>query len=242
MAGTRTSPIDSGNLARSFPAIRPAGRPRQIAEGIHGCLLPQADFLVDLHSGGITLDYLPCAFGRLPADAALARTLARSHAGFRRALYAVVMRQPEARGTLVSAALEHGSRGDGDGTGRRRRGDTGHDVRLPSGDCWPPRSSGDAVERQGQSASRTRLMAIEPDSSCALPAGCLFEPAFSLGDAVQAGDLAGLLWDLERQDQSPEELRFGPAGMVLCRRVPAMAEAGDVLRPSGKGRRRSDFF
>lgn len=50
--GTRTSPEDGLNMARVFPGDR-RGRPTErIAWQLHHRLLAQADFLLDLHSGG----------------------------------------------------------------------------------------------------------------------------------------------------------------------------------------------
>lgn len=56
-AGCRTSPIDAGNLNRSFPG-KMRGTPTQmIAHYIEEILMPMADFAVDLHSGGTSLYY-----------------------------------------------------------------------------------------------------------------------------------------------------------------------------------------
>src|SRR5690606_6645283 len=60
-AGTRTSPIDKGNLNRAFPG-RPDGTvTEKIADYIQRHLLPLADYVLDIHSGGKTLDFLPFA-------------------------------------------------------------------------------------------------------------------------------------------------------------------------------------
>ena len=61
-AGTRTSPIDRGNMNRSFPG-RPDGTvTEKIADYFQRVLLPMADVVLDFHSGGRTLDFLPfCA-------------------------------------------------------------------------------------------------------------------------------------------------------------------------------------
>ncbi len=60
-AGRRTSPIDQGNLNRSFPG-RPDGTVTQkIADYVQRYLLPMADLVLDIHSGGRTLDFLPFA-------------------------------------------------------------------------------------------------------------------------------------------------------------------------------------
>ena len=51
-AGHRTSPIDDGNLNRSFPGD-PAGTVTQvIAHYIESVLMKMADYAIDLHSGG----------------------------------------------------------------------------------------------------------------------------------------------------------------------------------------------
>ncbi|MGF6837484.1 putative deacylase [Paraburkholderia youngii] len=56
-AGLRTSPLDDGNLNRTFPGD-PQGSPTQvIAHYIEHVLLARADYLIDLHSGGSSLLY-----------------------------------------------------------------------------------------------------------------------------------------------------------------------------------------
>lgn len=56
-AGKRTSPIDEGNLNRSFPG-KPNGNPTEIiAHYIEHSLLPLCDYVIDLHSGGTSLIY-----------------------------------------------------------------------------------------------------------------------------------------------------------------------------------------
>ena len=80
-AGTRTSPIDRGNLNRSFPG-RPDGTvTEKIADYVQRHLLPRADFVLDIHSGGKTLDFLPFAAIHVLEDKAQqARCAAAMHA------------------------------------------------------------------------------------------------------------------------------------------------------------------
>lgn len=81
-AGCRVSPIDSGNLNRSFPGDA-AGTPTQmIAHYLEEVLIPLADLLVDLHSGGSSLFY-PATLLRGPgATPAEADTLTKLHEAF----------------------------------------------------------------------------------------------------------------------------------------------------------------
>ncbi len=60
-AGTRTSPLDGGNLNRSFPG-RPDGTvTEKIADYMARYMLPMADLVVDMHDGGKTLEFVPMA-------------------------------------------------------------------------------------------------------------------------------------------------------------------------------------
>src|SRR6188768_61048 len=66
-AGTRTSPIDKGNMNRSFPGRPDSTVTPKIADYFQRTLLPLADIVLDFHSGGKTLDFLPfCAAHILP--------------------------------------------------------------------------------------------------------------------------------------------------------------------------------
>ena len=59
MAGKRTSPMDKGNLNRSFPGDPNGSVTPQIADYFTRVLVPMSDVVLDLHSGGRTLDILP---------------------------------------------------------------------------------------------------------------------------------------------------------------------------------------
>ncbi|HYZ61856.1 MAG TPA: succinylglutamate desuccinylase/aspartoacylase family protein, partial [Acetobacteraceae bacterium] len=81
-AGTRTSPIDKGNLNRTFPG-RPDGTvTEKIADYFTRELLPLADFVLDFHSGGRTLDFLPYAAAHVLPDAAQERRCFAAVAAF----------------------------------------------------------------------------------------------------------------------------------------------------------------
>ena len=61
LAGRRTSPIDEGNLNRLFPGDPDGMVTEQIAYHIEHELVPMADLVCDLHSGGSSLMYVPSA-------------------------------------------------------------------------------------------------------------------------------------------------------------------------------------
>jgi predicted deacylase len=227
-AARRTSPIDGVNLARCFPGKADGTPTEQLAEGLVRLLLPLADALLDFHSGGSTLDYLPCAFGRLPADRALARRTLDMLVAFG-APDTIVMTRPEASATLVSAALERGvvamaTELAGGG------GVTPATVTMAGRGLVNVLAHLGMLERPAAAAAgTTRLLGVEPTHFLRAPGQGMFEPAFALGDVVHKGQAAGWLWNAERPERAPEELSSPAAGIVVCRRVPTNCAKADVL-------------
>ena len=60
-AGTRINPEDGRNLARTFPGNPQGGPSEQLAAAIFGELAAPADYVIDLHSGGVEYVFLPVA-------------------------------------------------------------------------------------------------------------------------------------------------------------------------------------
>lgn len=226
-AATRTSPIDRVNLARCFPGRADGTLTEQLAEGMSRLLLPLADCVLDFHSGGKSMEYMPCAFGRLPDESALKAKVLDLMLAFD-APATVMMLRPEASATFVSAALEVGipamatELGGGGGV-------TSETVAIARNGLRNLLVHLGLMERTGKQRSQTRLLGVAPDHFVRAPGRGLFEPAVGLGDRVRAGDVAGWLWNAERPEHEPECLLVPADGLVICRRVPANCSRGDVL-------------
>ncbi|MEM1076678.1 MAG: succinylglutamate desuccinylase/aspartoacylase family protein, partial [Pseudomonadota bacterium] len=107
VAGTRVSPIDAGNLNRSFPG-RPDGTPTEkIADYFQRVLLPRADLVLDFHSGGKTLDFLPFAASHVLGDKEHERRCRNARDAFN-APYSIEMREIDALGMYDDAAERMG--------------------------------------------------------------------------------------------------------------------------------------
>ncbi|MGH6962061.1 MAG: N(2)-acetyl-L-2,4-diaminobutanoate deacetylase DoeB, partial [Dongiaceae bacterium] len=107
-AGTRTSPIDKGNLNRVFPG-RPDGTvTEKIADYFQRHLLPLADVVLDIHSGGRTLQFLPFAAAHvLPDKAQQARCVAAMQAF--NAPYGMMLLEIDSVGMYDTAAEAQGT-------------------------------------------------------------------------------------------------------------------------------------
>ena len=105
-AGTRNSPVDDLNLARVFPGD-PAGTiTERIADWLTQKLFTQADFYIDLHSGGIAA-MIPTLVGYIHDDGELGqRSLAAAQAFGAPVLWGHPLPLPPGR--TISAAVELG--------------------------------------------------------------------------------------------------------------------------------------
>ncbi|MBN9517570.1 succinylglutamate desuccinylase/aspartoacylase family protein, partial [bacterium] len=80
-AATRLSPLDGKNFNRCFPG-NPMGTPSEVvAHYLTTVLFPLADAVIDIHTGGRSMDFVPCAHMHLvPAGPQRAAMLAGTEA------------------------------------------------------------------------------------------------------------------------------------------------------------------
>ena len=228
LAGRRDSPLDGGNLNRLFPGDPNGGPTSMLAHFVDTELLPRVAWALDFHSGGSSMEYLPCAMVRGCDDTELAARLEAAMRAMRLELALVVQATQDAR-TLPAAGLARGVvhvaceiGGGGSLTPasvaaaeRALRGFLDHAGVL--GDDAPP-------------ASPPRLMHVAgSDYFLFAPARGLFVPEVALGKTVAAGQRAGRILAIEEPERPPVALRFARAGLVVCRRVPAQVAPGDCV-------------
>jgi predicted deacylase len=227
MAGTRVSPIDGGNLNRSFPGD-PGGSPTPaIAHYIDSVLFPMADLFHDFHSGGGSLAYLAFASTHEGPDAAVnARGLAALKAFA--APVSLVWRQGADPRYSPAAAMKRGVAalgGEFGGTGSLSR--SGLAV-VEAGLERHLRHLG--IIAGGLQPRPTRMMAVPSHKYFVYaPHPGVFEPATDIGDMVKAGDLCGRVHFPDDPARPPAECHFQVDGVVVCQRHPARTERGDCV-------------
>jgi predicted deacylase len=231
MAGMRTSPIDDGNLNRSFPGD-PDGTPtEQIAWYIETVLLPQCDYLLDLHSGGSSLMYVPSALCRRFADPArMERSLELMRAFAAPISYVASSPQGEDR-TTAAAADRQGVIHMGTELGGGGALTIAALATAEQGLRRVLRRIGVLAETVPIApAPPTRILEIRgSDYYVYAPDAGLFEPLVELGAEVQAGQEAGHIHFHDTPWREPSVAVFQRAGTVLCKRMPCRTERGDCL-------------
>lgn len=226
-AGTRVSPLDQGNMNRVFPG-RPDGTPTQkIADYFQRTLLPMADIVLDFHSGGKTLDFLPFAASHVLDDKDHEARCRAARNAFN-APFSVEMREIDALGMYDDAA--------------ETMGKTFVTTELGGGGTATPETV--RIARKGArnllvhagilagtlDLSPTRYLS-QPDTSCfhfADEAG-LIDFAVNLGDRVQTEDLLARIWDIHHPERAAKVVKAQTDGIVTARHHPGLVQAGDCL-------------
>jgi predicted deacylase len=233
--GVRVSPLDGGNLNRSFPGT-PLGSPTErIAHYIAEVLMPQCQAFYDLHSGGTSLNYLPYVHADVPAgdDAASADLAARTAAAmdFINAPIAVTLQAgSRPSGIAAEAALRHGLlaiSGEFGGAG----------TISPAGVAVAERGLYRLLAHLGilgldarwADRGASRKMTLDRSMYLFAPTDGVFEPVHQLGAEVSKGDLAGCVYFPEDPVRAPVEVPFGATGLVVCQRAIARVKRGDCL-------------
>jgi N2-acetyl-L-2,4-diaminobutanoate deacetylase len=226
-AGRRTSPSDGGNLNRSFPGNPRGGPTAQIADYVTRHLLPLADIVLDFHSGGRTLDFLPYAAAHALPDLAQQDRCVAAVSAFG-APWSMMMRELDAAGMFDTTAEALGkvfltTELGGGGTARvetvaiARRGV--RNLLCHAG-----------ILKEQPHLLPTRWLAM-PTAECfhiAADEG-LVEPCVALGETVRAGEVLARIYPLGRTGVVPAEHRAAMDGLLAARHVPGLIRAGDCL-------------
>jgi uncharacterized protein len=234
MAGTRTSPIDGGNLNRLYGA-RESNVTGALATFIEDVLLARADYAIDLHSGGLELEYAPCAVAACsPGEERASKSLE----------LAIQFGAP------LSMLINQSTGGDRALIGACQRQNVIHMATELGGGLVRPSTVARAEEGLWRVLRRIGVVgvvetgrAVEPLPStllvrrthpddyvyCRSEEPGLFTPLCAPGDTVSRNQLLGWIHFPLQPERTPYPISATCEGVVLCRRWPARAQFGDCL-------------
>lgn len=225
--GLRCSPIDGNNMNRSFPG-RPDGTVTQkICHYIATELVPMADIVLDFHSGGRTLDFLPFAAAHVLDNKTQERDCMAAMQAFN-APYSVRMLEIDNVGMFDTEVEVQGK----------------VFVTTELGGAGTSTARSVAIAKKGirnllihagilsgtMELSETIQLDM-PDESCfvfAETAG-LIEYLVDLGDVVSESQPIARVWPSDRTGQQPETLAAKREGILTARHVPGLIKMGDFV-------------
>lgn len=228
LAGRRLSPIDGGNMNRSFLGRSDGTLTEQIAHFVESELIERAQAVLDIHSGGRTMMFHPFAVShKLPCELASERA--------RQALLAfgapigLVLEELDSRGMLDDAV--------------ESRGKLFLSTELGGGGSTTPDSL--RIARRGvhnflahlgilqadpvPAPQPTRLMTNDASGYLLSQEEGLIEYVADLGDIVNEGQTLARLYDTRSLGGKPKALRAPASGMLIGRLHGGLVRSGDFL-------------
>jgi N-alpha-acetyl-L-2,4-diaminobutyrate deacetylase len=226
-AGRRTSPIDMGNLNRLFPGRPDGSVTEKIADYFQRFLLPLADIVLDYHSGGRTLEFLPfAAVHELPDKEQEARCVAAMEAF--NAPYSMKLLELDAVGMYDTAAEEQGKifvstelGGGGSATTRSVRiADRGvRNLLIHAG----------ILEGEMEMEPTVRLAMPGEEAYVISASEGVIEMCRDLGEEVEADQPVARVYPPDRTGAEPVVYRARMRGLLVGRHFPGLIKTGDCL-------------
>jgi N2-acetyl-L-2,4-diaminobutanoate deacetylase len=224
---TRTSPIDKGNLNRSFPGKPDGTVTEKIADYFTRVLLPMADIAVDIHAGGRTLDFVPFACAHRLPDKKQEKACVAAMKAFN-APYSMMLLEIDSTGMYDSAVENVGK--------------VFVSTELGGGGSSSARSN--AIAKRGirnvliHAGILKGEISRRPTVTLDMPSGdCftfsehdgLFEISTDLGEKVSKGAVIAKVWPPERTGVEPIPYRAKLDGILAARHFPGLIKTGDCM-------------
>lgn len=230
-AGSRTSPIDKGNMNRSFPGKPDGTVTEKIAHFFNSVLLPEANVVVDFHSGGKTLDFVPFACAHVLENADQQAACVAAVEAFN-APYTMMLLEIDNVGMYDTAVEDQGkilvtTELGGGGTASARS--------IAIAKTGVRNVLKHAGIMNGELDTRPSVMLDMPDDDCYVFSedDGLIEPTRDLGDVVEKGEVVARVWLPDRTGRPPIDYRAKRSGILVSRHFPGLVKAGDCMAVLG---------
>ena len=226
-AAKRISPLDGLNLNRTFPGRPDGTATEKIADFFLNNLVPLADAVLDFHSGGKSLDFIPFAAAHLLDDADQEAACIAAMRAFG-APYSMTLREIDAVGMYDTACEAAGKvfvstelGGGGSATARSariaRRG--AENFLRHVGVLKGTPETGPSVQID---TTEGRCFHFSPRDG-------MLEMLVDLGDEVETGQPVAKIWRLDLSGHAPDTVRATHTGIVAARHFPGLVGSGDCL-------------
>lgn len=228
IAGRRVSPLDGRNMNRTYPGDPIGSETQQLSHYAENVLYPLADLVLDLHSGGSSLSFLPSTVIEPTDDAALQARIVEAVRVFGAPLAVKVAVEGDPR-TSTQAAVRQGKPVIGSELGGSGVVDHATVGMAEQGIlnvlAWLGMIN-PALRREAP----TRILEVPGHAGRVLaPAPGVFEPAHVLGEAVRAGEVAGWMHALDEPWRDPVPAHYAADGIVWAHRAIGRSRRGSCL-------------
>ncbi|MFC1464062.1 MAG: succinylglutamate desuccinylase/aspartoacylase family protein [Candidatus Brachytrichaceae bacterium NZ_4S206] len=228
-ANTRLSPLDGRNMNRAFPGSPSDTITGQIAHFVSSALMPMADVVVDIHSGGRSMHFLPSVNMHRVLDPRQMNEMVRLAMAWG-APYVFIYRDVAGGGLLPGYAESLGKPTLGTEMGSASQYGPATLKLTYDGVRNVLVAMGVLDDARREPSEPSQIVASElRDDYVMSPASGIFEPLVELGDAVEVGQPVGHIHFIEQPSWAPAVVRAKTAGFVISRRAIPLTQQGDCI-------------
>ena len=226
-AARRISPIDGLNMNRIFPGKPNGTATEKIADYFLNTLIPMADIVLDFHSGGKSLDFIPFAAAHVLGDKTQEAACIAAMEAFG-APYSMTLKEIDPVGMYDTAVEDAGK--------------IFVSTELGGGGSATARSAGIArvgaenilkhagiMEGDPAGGASVRIDTTAGDCFHFSPSEGMLEMLCDLGEEVTKGDTIARIWPPDRSGQAPSEVVSKETGLLAARHFPGLIKHGDCL-------------
>jgi predicted deacylase len=238
LTATRLSPLDGINLNRAFPGQADGPVTGQIAHYLTHTLFPLCDVVIDIHSGGRSMEFVPCSHMHVVPDRSQRQAMLDAMLAWNTE-FCFLYTDIAGAGLLPVEAENQGKTvittelGGGEGVSamvHRIALDGLSNVLRHLGVL-----KGTCVTRVSQGLAPSIItQALDAKNYLLAPESGIFEVAVDLGAKVAVGEPVGYVHFLERPDREPCILRSPKEGYLIAMRTPCKTQQGDCLAVIGE--------
>jgi N-alpha-acetyl-L-2,4-diaminobutyrate deacetylase len=229
---TRLSPVDGRNMNRAFPGSPTDTLTGQIAHFVSTHLLPLADLVIDVHSGGRSMHFLPSANMHRVANPDQMREMVRVGMAWG-APYVFIYEDVAGGGLLPSYAESLGKVTLGTEMGSASQYGLAtlqltYDGLRNALHVFGILSDHKPTVDLNKPVSQLVSSELREDYIMA-PASGVYEPFVELGDAIEISQPVGCIHFIEQPAWEPVVVRAASAGFLMTRRAIPMTQQGDCV-------------
>ena len=228
-AGTRLSPIDGENMNRAFPGRATDTITGMIAHFVATRVIPLADLVVDIHSGGSSMHMLASVnMHRMDDQNQMDRMLAAGRAWG--APYVFLYRDVAGTGLLPSFAESLGKVTLGTEMGSKSQ--FGVEMLRHTGRVRNVLHHVGVLREAFADRGEAQPLVVAADNEedyIMSPASGIFEPFYELADRIENDCRIGQIHSLEHPDRSPEPVVARSDGILFARRSIPLSRQGECL-------------
>ncbi len=232
-AATRLSPIDGLNLNRAFPGKAEGTVTEMIADYLTRVLFPLADVVIDIHSGGRSLIFYPCAHMHVVPDPAQREKMLEAMLAWNTD-FCFLYTDIAGTGLLPAEAERQGKivvtteMGGGEFIPAEVHRLTQEGLRNVLIHCGALKGTARTREELGQRPA-ILVEALKAENYLLAPESGVFEALMGLGEESDCGQTVGQIHFLERPDREPLAITAPSRGRLLAMRAPCLTQQGDCV-------------